>query len=397
MGRARRLAAPAVAAAVASLLLSGCSIGQLGVHAGIVRQASQASIHVSPAPDSRSVAPTDPIVVSVQSGRLTTVALRGPQGDISGEMSVDGRTWTADPGTLDYATAYTYAATAVDRLGLPVDLTGTIRTVKPSRFLGYSISPRQDGTVGVGMPITLSLDRKLRTDTQKAAFERTLSVTVAGAPAEGGWRWTSDTTVSYRPQEYWPGHAEIVVSAALKGAHIGDTLWGEKDRTNTFHTGAAMVSYVDMVSDQMRVTKDGVVIRTIPITTGKAGFETRSGVKVIMDKERTRLMDASTGGTLKNDPEYYRLTVEYAMRITNSGEFLHAAPWSVAHQGKENVSHGCTGMSTANAAWFYASSRVGDVVVYTGTPLNTKMASWNGIGVWNLSWTTWLKGSALAT
>ncbi len=52
-------------------------------------------------------------------------------------------------------------------------------------------------------------------------------------------------------------------------------------------------------------------------------------------------------------------------------------------------------MSTANAAWLYASSRVGDVVVYTGTPLNKKMTSGNGIGVWNLSWSTWLEGSAL--
>ena len=41
------------------------------------------------------------------------------------------------------------------------------------------------------------------------------------------------------------------------------------------------------------------------------------------------------------------------MRETNSGEFLHAAPWSVGSQGNANVSHGCTGMSTANAQWLY--------------------------------------------
>ncbi len=37
------------------------------------------------------------------------------------------------------------------------------------------------------------------------------------------------------------------------------------------------------------------------------------------------------------------------MRLTYSGEFIHAAPWSVGSQGSANVSHGCTGMSTANA------------------------------------------------
>ena len=41
------------------------------------------------------------------------------------------------------------------------------------------------------------------------------------------------------------------------------------------------------------------------------------------------------------------------MRLTYSGEFLHAAPWSVGSQGYANVSHGCTGMSTANAQWLY--------------------------------------------
>jgi lipoprotein-anchoring transpeptidase ErfK/SrfK len=360
-----------------------------------VREASSASIHVSPGADATTVAPTDPVVVSAESGRLTQVVLHGPQGDIPGELSVDGRTWTAQSGSLEYATAYTYTATAVDRLGLRTDLTGTIKTVKPSRFLGYTISPRQDGTVGVGMPITLTLDRKLRTDDAKASFEKTLVVTVDGAPVDGAWRWTSNTTVSYRPHVYWPGNAEVSVSAALKGTRIADTLWGERDRVNTFRTAAAMVSYVDMTTDQMRVTKDGVLVRTIPITTGKVGFETRSGVKVIMGKERTRLMDAATGGTDPNDPEYYRLEVEYAMRVTNSGEFLHAAPWSVAHQGKENVSHGCTGMSTVNAAWLYANSRVGDVVVYTGDTTHVRMTSGNGIGVWNLSWSTWREGSAL--
>jgi lipoprotein-anchoring transpeptidase ErfK/SrfK len=104
-------------------------------------------------------------------------------------------------------------------------------------------------------------------------------------------------------------------------------------------------------------------------------------------------MDAATGGTDPNDPEYYRLEVDYAMRVTNSGEFLHAAPWSVASQGRANVSHGCTGMSTANAAWLYANSQVGDVVVYTGS--SRPMEPWNGMGLWNVPWDEWSSGSAV--
>lgn len=154
-----------------------------------------------------------------------------------------------------------------------------------------------------------------------------------------------------------------------------------------------MVSYVDMNTHMMRVTRDGKTVRNIPITTGKVGFETRSGVKVIMNKERTRIMDAATGGTDTADPEYYRLEVEYAMRLTYSGEFLHAAPWSVSHQGHSNVSHGCTGMSTSNAAWLYENSTIGDVVVYSAG--HRSMEQSNGIGVWNVSWERWQQYSVL--
>ena len=135
------------------------------------------------------------------------------------------------------------------------------------------------------------------------------------------------------------------------------------------------------------------MIRRIPITTGKEGFRTRNGIKVIVSKERTRVMDAATIDIPEDSPEYYRLEVEYAMRLTWSGEFVHAAPWSVAHQGREDVSHGCTGMSVADAAWFYDLSKVGDVVAYTGS--TRPLEPGNGWTDWNVSWDDWTDGSAL--
>ena len=81
-------------------------------------------------------------------------------------------------------------------------------------------------------------------------------------------------------------------------------------------------------------------------------------------------------------------------RATFSGEFIHAAPWSVGSQGSANVSHGCVGMSTANAGWLYNMTKVGDVVEVTGT--NRSMELSNGYGDWNLSWADWQEGSALS-
>jgi len=390
----RRAALSVVALTTGALALSGCSVGQLGVHAGTLVQESVATISLSPAPTGKPVAPATPLVVKVKAGRLTDVVVSGPHGPVAGTLSVDGLVWTAESGVLDYNAKYAVKATAVDRTGLPTALSETIATVAPTNFLSFTASPGSTQVVGVGMPMRVDLDHKISNPGQRAAVERHLAVTANGQPVVGGWRWQTDDVLVYRPKVFWPGNATIALTASFKGVRFSSSLWGEKEVVSTFRTGPAMVSYVDMRTDQLRVTKDGTTIRTIPITTGKPGFETRSGIKVIMSKERTRIMDAATGGTAKTDPEYYRLEVEYAMRITNSGEFLHAAPWSVAHQGHSNVSHGCTGMSTGNAAWLYANSRPGDVVIYTGN--SRTIEGGNGITVWNVSWSRWQKYSALS-
>jgi lipoprotein-anchoring transpeptidase ErfK/SrfK len=144
----------------------------------------------------------------------------------------------------------------------------------------------------------------------------------------------------------------------------------------------------------MRVMVNGKLLRTLPITTGKPGFTTRSGTKVIIEKYRSKRMNSETVGISVGNPEYYDMdNVEYAMRLTYSGEFIHAAPWSVADQGYDNVSHGCTGMSTANAAWLYAMTVRGDVVEYVGT--DRPMTFTNGWGDWNMPFSDYREGSAL--
>lgn len=384
----------AVLAVGSALVLSACGTGGLTIRAGSVEPASAASIVITPAPTGQPVAPASTLVVQADAGRLTAVRVIGPDGPIEGVLSVDGRRFVVPGGRLDYDTAYTVEAEAVDRVGLPTRSTTTLQTVTPSRFLGFTMSPREGATVGVGMPVRLTLDQGLPTLSARKAFERTLAVRVDGEPVDGAWSWDSSNVVTYRPAEFWPGHATITVTSKMKGRSFTKSIWGEADRTLSFSTGAAMVSYVDIQKHTMRVTRDGRTVKRIPITTGKEGFTTRSGIKVVSTKEVTRLMDASTGGTLVNDPEYYRLEVQWAMRLTNSGEFIHAAPWSVAKQGKENVSHGCTGMSTENAKWLYDRSRIGDVVIYTGS--NRPMQPWNGIGLWNTPYDEWKAGSALA-
>ncbi len=143
----------------------------------------------------------------------------------------------------------------------------------------------------------------------------------------------------------------------------------------------------------MKVFSNGKLLRTIPITTGEQPkFTTRSGIKVIIEKFDSKRMNSETVGIPVDSADGYDIdNVQWAMRVTYSGEFVHAAPWSVGSQGHANVSHGCTGMSTANADWLYPMTVRGDVVDYTGT--DRPMEPDNGYGDWNIPWDEYKQGS----
>lgn len=265
------------------------------------------------------------------------------------------------------------------------------RTLPKSRVTYPSVAPLNGETVGVGMPIIVNFDVPVR---NRANFERHMIVTAKPAQ-KGAWYWVSDREAHWRPQTYWKAHSKVSVKLDLGGLPAGGGIYGQVSRTVHFKTGDAHIYRVNTQSDKMRVWDDGKIIRTIPITTGKQGFETRSGVKVIIEKYASKEMNSTSIGIKPGDPEYYDLpSVLWAMRLTYSGEFIHAAPWSTAQQGFANVSHGCTGMSTANAKWLYDMSRRGDVVEYTPRTAR-RMTLTNGFGDWNLSWKQWLHGSAL--
>ena len=137
------------------------------------------------------------------------------------------------------------------------------------------------------------------------------------------------------------------------------------------------------------VYRDGKKVRTMLISGGKPGWETRSGTKLIMAKEYDKTMTNEMIGA----EEDYTLVAKYALRITNSGEFLHSAPWNAANFGRRNASHGCVGMSVADSEWLYENSLIGDPVVTTGTGRGLEQG--NGYADWDISYATFKKGSAL--
>ena len=348
-----------------------------------------ATISVTPSDGSKAVAPGAKVLVTVAGGKLESVVVKTAAGRrLKGAYGPGQASWRATS-KLAFNTGYTVSAKAAGPGG-KATASASFRTVKAREELSASVLPLDGETVGVGLPIVVYLSAPVE---DRAAVEHRLTVETS-RPVEGAWHWTSDDEVHFRPRHYWPAHTKITLRADLRGVNAGDGVWGVKDRLITFETGDAIISTVNVKKLKMTVSRNGKVVRTIPVTAGKAGFTTRSGTKVVSEKHRVKIMDAATIGIGEGDPEYYRLRVEYALRVTNSGEFVHAAPWSVGSQGSSRVSHGCVGMSTANASWLYGISHRGDIIKVTGT--ERQMEPGNGFTDWNMSWEDWVDGSALA-
>lgn len=253
-----------------------------------------------------------------------------------------------------------------------------------------SIAPLQGETVGVGMPVIVKFDLPVK---NRALYERKMRVESTPA-VEGSWSWLSDREVHFRPKTYWPAGARVKIIASVNSLPAGNGIYGQQDQNVSFKVGRSVVSTVDVAAHRLVVRINGKVARKIPVTTGDSGHRSREGTKVVMEKFSSVDMDAATTGIDSEDPGYYNIKdVRWAMRLTNSGEFLHAAPWSARSQGVANVSHGCSGMSTANAKWLFSQSRRGDVVRFVNSPRQLEQG--NGWTDWDLSYAAFAKGSAL--
>ncbi|MER7573136.1 Ig-like domain-containing protein [Streptomyces sp. NPDC126514] len=343
----------------------------------------------------RKADPDKPLEVTAEDGRITDVTATDATGRyVSGELAADGSRWHSTS-PLAANARYTLRVSTEDGDGAPGRRVLTFDTGKPltKQRLDVTFGPKT-GKYGVGQPVTAELSRPVRDEAQRAVVERALKVESMPA-TEGAWHWVDDKELHYRPKDYWPAHATIRVRSNLDGIKVSDRIRGGRAKPLTITTGDQVIAVTDASSHTMTVYRNGKAIKTMPVTTGKPGFETRNGVKVVLGKEYFVRMRGTSIGIAEGSAESYDLPVYYATRVTWSGEYVHAAPWSVGSQGSANVSHGCTGMSTDNAAWFFKNVREGDLVKVVNSLGNTMETFGNGFGDWNVAWAKWRKGSAL--
>jgi hypothetical protein len=368
------------------------------------KQASAAKITITPKSGSTGVAVSHAAKVTVSGGKLTSVTMKAVSSghSVAGTISADGRTWQPKA-SLGYGLQFKISATAKDTQGRQTTAQSTFATEAQSgSFVGY-FTPEDGSTVGVGMPVSIKFSKAIST-ADRAAVQRGITVQSSSGQQVVG-HWFSSTRLDLRPQSYWQAGSHVTLGLHLKGVKGAPGVYGVQNKTVSFDVGRSQVSTVDAQTHMMTVVRNGQVIRTLPISAGGPGHTTYNGQMVIEEKDLSTRMNGATVGFTDSDGkgEYDIPDVPHAMRLSDSGTFIHGNYWADKSVfGTQNTSHGCIGLSdvkggkddTTDAAWFYDNSLLGDVVTVVNSPDKTIQPD-NGLNGWNMSWSQWVAGSAL--
>ncbi|MEU3771672.1 Ig-like domain-containing protein [Streptomyces sp. NPDC032472] len=403
-GRVRRTGLPALLLGAALLFTSACSgggtnggggggsNGGAGGAAKPGNEASKAVVNVKPDDGSKEVATSGVLKITSTGGKLTTVTVADTKGNaVEGKIAADGASW--EPArNLASATEYKVHAVAKDEAGRESAKDTTFTTLTPTNtFVGHYM-PEDGETVGVGMPVSFNFTRGI---TNTEAVEKAITVTAEpSVPIEG--HWFGNDRLDFRPEKYWAAGTKVTVKIALDGVEGRPGVYGKQTRTVTFTIGRSQVSTVDASEHTMQVVRDGQVIKNLPITAGAPSTTTYNGQMVISEKYKVTRMNGATVGF---GGEYDISDVPHAMRLSNSGTFVHGNYWASSGTfGSENVSHGCVGLKDVRgagdgnqpAAWFFNESLIGDVVVVKNSK-DKQIAPDNGLNGWNMDWAEWIK------
>ena len=262
---------------------------------------------------------------------------------------------------------------------------------KPASTVRVSSAVGDNQVVGVGMPLILTMNADVAKD-QRADFQRRLFV-ATDPPQEGAWNWFNAHEVHFRPKEYWQDGTKISLRAGIGGLPLGNNRYGANDITVQAEVGQRLVITVENSTKQMTVAQDDKVLKTLPVSLGKPSSPSSSGNMIIMVKNTQEWFDSSTYGVPADSKDGYRTLVKFTERLTWSGEYIHAAPWSVGDQGHRNVSHGCVNISDADAEWLFGLTHLGDPVIIHGT--ETHLQWGNGYTDWDISFADYVKGGAV--
>src|SRR5699024_64806 len=299
---------------------------------------------------------------------------------VEGTLSDDNKTWkVTEP--LGYGKSYSWSGTVVGKNDRKAPIEGSFTVVDPESTLHAQFNVGDDRTYGVAEPIALNFDHPVQ---NKAAAEKALSVKTS-KPTEGSWAWlNNDTSVHYRPKQYWKPHTDVHVEADLYGVDLGGGAWGESDITVDLSRGDKQALKGNTQKHQLSLYKAGEKIASYPVSYGANSDPrriTRSGPHVVMATHKQFSMSNAQF-------DYENVEVPWAIRISNNGEFIHGYAPTIGVQGEQNVSHGCVNMDPDDAKRVMNFVQIGDPVEISGS--SKQLGPSDGAYYdWTLSWSKW--------
>jgi lipoprotein-anchoring transpeptidase ErfK/SrfK len=392
--RKRRWLAAIAAFGAIGLATTACSGGGTTVSSSSNGKSSTKTassglaVSITPANGSASATPGQGITVTATRGKLGSVNVTTSGDPVSGTMNSAGTvwhsTWALDVSQSYQVTAKAQGTAAAGTSGKTLTQTSSFKTLTPSSTFSTTIFEGSGQTYGVGMPIILYFSQPI---TDKAAVERAFQVT-SSSPVVGSWYWENPcnmapTCAYFRPQSYWPAHTQVSFTGHLNGVEGAPGVYGGHTLSQSFTIGDSLIVTASTASHHMELYRNGALIDTWPISTGRPGDNTPNGTYLTIDK----------GNPVRMKGPGYNELVPWSVRFTWSGDYLHDAFWSVGEQGFTNVSHGCVNMPPADAEAYYKMEVPGDPVTVTGSP---KAGTFdNGWTQWFLPWAKYVQGSAL--
>jgi lipoprotein-anchoring transpeptidase ErfK/SrfK len=336
-----------------------------------------------PADEAKQVNPAGPVTLKVKNGRIDRVALTSGSGDaVDGTLSPDASSWTATA-PLKFNTRYSYTFAVVDAVGRTSNTTRSFTTVSTANEADAAIYPLDGMKVGVAQPLQITFSEPVL---NRDAVEKAIKISSTSGQA-GEFHWFSNSMVRYRPESFWTANSTISMDLQLFGVELGNGQVGNFNKKVTIHIGDKKVGIADAVAHTFTASVNDRPAGQWPATMGDTRFPSARGYLVFMEKYRVEHMDASTIGLKPGDPAYYgQLDVNYATRLTPSGEFIHQATDSaMPFLGKANLSHGCIGLGPDGAKWVFDNMTTGDVVQVVNTDGDFAAVD-DGYGDWNIPW-----------
>jgi len=399
----RRIGLTGVAAvAVLGMALAGCTSGgplatlpaANGASASATGTGAAASPSAKPTPagpavtitpgnGSRGADPSKGITVTASGGTLKNVSVHTAGDPVTGSYSAGNTSWHST-WALDVSQSYSVTVTAAASNGSTVTKTAAFRTLTPASTFTTEILEGAGQSYGVGMPVILYFSQRI---TNRAAVERALQVSTS-KPVIGSWYWDypcnmAATCAYFRPRDYWPAGTTVSFTGHLNGVEGAPGVYGHHTLTQTFGIGQSVIAVASTKAHRTQIYVDGKLTYNWPISSGRPGDDTPNGSYLTIEKANPVEMKGPG----------YDLSVPWSVRFTFSGDYYHDAYWSVGQQGFENVSHGCVNLAPADAETYYNLAVPGDPITIKGSPRD---GTWgNGWTMWFLSWSQYLKGSAL--